>query len=150
MEPLLADTLLVVHFLFIAFVLGGQGCILVGSFRCWAWVRRRGFRLAHMIAIAIVAVQAWVGMVCPLTVLENALRTTAGESAYTGTFVENWLSKLIYFDAPPWVFTTAYTLFVAIVLASWFLVKPVHKKPPNNGQPDGRRQESLAVVVDKG
>ncbi|MBW1719641.1 MAG: DUF2784 family protein, partial [Deltaproteobacteria bacterium] len=54
----MADTILVVHFLFIAFVLGGQGCILVGAFRRWAWIRQRGFRLAHLVAIAVVLVQS--------------------------------------------------------------------------------------------
>ncbi len=128
MKLLLADTILVVHFLFIAFVLGGQGCILVGAFRRWAWVRRRGFRVVHLAAIAIVAAQAWAGMVCPLTVWESALRSAAGESAYPGTFVGYWASKLVYFDAPQWVFTTMYTLFGVAVFASWFIVKPVKRK----------------------
>ena len=124
MEALLADTILVVHLLFIAFVLGGQGCILAGAWRGWAWVRRPGFRILHLAAIAIITLQAWVGMVCPLTILENAFRRAAGEGAYGGTFVGHWLSRLVYFDAPQWVFTTAYTLFALLVLATWFLVKP--------------------------
>lgn len=125
MDLLLADTILVVHVLFIAFVLGGQGCILVGVFRGWAWVRRRGFRIVHVVAVAVIAVQAWLGMVCPLTVGESFFRRAAGEIPYTGTFVGYWLSKLIYCDAPQWVFTAAYTLFGLIVLLSWFFVKPV-------------------------
>jgi len=128
MQSLLADIILVVHFLFIAFVVGGQGCILVGAFRRWAWVRRRGFRVVHVVAIAIVAAQAWAGMVCPLTIWESVFRGAAGEIAYPGTFVGYWLSKLVYFDAPQWVFTTTYTLFGLTVFASWFIVKPV-KRP---------------------
>lgn len=135
MESLLADTILVVHFLFIAFVLGGQGCILLGAFRRWAWVHRLGFRVAHVVAISIIVVQAWIGMACPLTVWESIFRRASGEIAYTGTFVGYWLSKLVYFDAPQWVFTTAYTLFGLIVLASWFIVKPVKREQPNHRGP---------------
>jgi len=126
---LLADAILVVHFLFIFFVLGGQGCILVGAFRRWTWIRRRGFRVAHLVAIAVVIVQSWVGMVCPLTLWESTCRRAAGEeTTYTGTFVRYWVSKLVYVDAPQWVFTTAYTLFGLIVLASWFIEKPEKRK----------------------
>ena len=63
-------------------------------------------------------------MVCPLTIWENALRRVAGENGYPGTFIGYWVGRLVYYEAPPWVFTVAYTLFGAIVLASWFLVKP--------------------------
>lgn len=132
MQSLLADILLVVHFLVIAFVLGGQGCILVGAFRRWAWVRRRGFRVVHAGAIAVIAVQAWVGVVCPLTIWENVLRRAADERVYSGTFVGYWVGRLVYFDAPEWVFTTAYTLFGLTVLASWFIVKPVKRQRPNH------------------
>lgn len=130
MGMLVADAILVVHFLFIAFVIGGQGCILAGAFRRWTWIRQRGFRLAHLVAIAVVVVQSWVGMMCPLTLWESTCRTAAGETMYTGTFVRYWVSKLVYFDAPQWVFTTAYTLFGLIVLASWFIVKPEKRKQP--------------------
>ena len=124
----MADVILVVHFLFIVFILGGQGCILVGAFKRWTWTRKRGFRLAHIVAIAFIVVQSWIGIMCPLTLWESTCRKTAGETTYTGTFVSYWVSKLVYFDAPQWVFTTAYTLFGLIVLATWFIVKPEKKK----------------------
>jgi hypothetical protein len=137
---LLADAILVVHFLFIAFVLGGQGCILVGAFRRWTWIRRRGFRLAHLVAIAVVVVQSWVGMMCPLTLWESTCRRAAGETNYTDTFVGYWLGKFVYFDVPQWVFTTAYTVFGLIVLTSWFMVKPEKRKHsvPYKQPPDCR------------
>jgi hypothetical protein len=130
MKSLLADAILLVHFLFVTFVLGGQGCILVGAFRGWSWVRRRVFRLVHLIAIMIVTVQSWVGMVCPFTTWENALRKSAGEPTYSESFVSYWMSTLIYYNAPPWVFTTAYTLFGLLVLASWFFIKPNERRKP--------------------
>ena len=130
MGLLLADAILLIHSLFIVFVLLGQICIVVGGLRHWIWVRRRGFRLVHLAAIVIVALQSWAGMLCPLTVWENALRQAAGETAYSGTFVSHWLGKLVYHDLPQWVFMTVYTLFGLVALASWFIVKPEKRKSP--------------------
>lgn len=131
MATLLADSILVVHFLFIAFVLLGQAGIVVGGIRHWGWVRRRRFRLLHLGAIAFVVLQSWAGVLCPLTVWENALRLAAGKPGYSETFVGHWLGKLVYFDVPAWVFITVYTVFGLVVLACWFIVKPekLRKRP---------------------
>jgi hypothetical protein len=121
---LLADCLLIVHFAFILFVLLGWLLILIGKFRAWVWVRNRTFRVVHLIAITYVALQAWFGKVCPLTMLEMHLRAQAGQFGYDGSFIAFWLHELIYFSAPSWVFILAYTLFCFAVLLSWWWVKP--------------------------
>ncbi len=124
MRLLLADILLVVHFLFIGYVLLGQVFIVAGYFRKWRWVRHVGFRTSHVLAIGFVVVQALLGALCPLTIWENALRESAGRAPYPGTFIEYWLGSVVYYQAPLWVFTLAYTVFGGVVLASWVLVKP--------------------------
>jgi hypothetical protein len=129
MHSLLADALLVLHFAFIAFVVGGQGFIVIGWFRSWRGVRSIWFRAAHLLAIGVVAAQAWVGAWCPLTLWENQLRVAAGQSPYSGTFIQHWFGGLVYYDAPAWAFTAAYTLFGAIVLATWILVPPRRPRP---------------------
>lgn len=121
---LLADAVLGVHVGFVAFVVIGLLAILAGGIRGWAWVRRPAFRIAHLAAIALVALQAWVGRICPLTILENELRRRAGESVYSGTFVGHWMEALLYYDAPMWVFTTIYTAFGGLVVAAWVFVRP--------------------------
>lgn len=131
MRLLMADAILVVHFLFIVFVLMGQTCIIIGHFRTWHWVRNLAFRVCHILAIAIVIGQAWAGRLCPLTVWENALRETAGEQSYAESFVAHWVGRLIYYDAPVWFFTLAYSLFGAVVLTSWVWIRP-GKGAPNN------------------
>ena len=127
MEPLFslaADAILVVHFAFVTFVVGGQLCVLVGYFRKWRWVRNPAFRLCHLLAIAVVVAQAWLGRYCPLTIWESRLRLAAGQPAYQGSFVQEWVGRLIYYDAPLWVFAVVYSLFGALVLASWIWVRP--------------------------
>lgn len=121
---LAADLVLGLHVAFVAFVVLGLVLILIGSGLGWSWIRSPLFRVAHLVAIAVVAVQSWFGVVCPLTVLEMALRTRAGDAVYSGTFVSHWLERLLYYQAPAWVFVAGYTAFGALVVASWFLVPP--------------------------
>jgi len=118
---LLADTILVIHFAFVVFVVLGFMLILVGLLARWSWVQNRTFRIVHLAAIGIVVLQAWFGQLCPLTVWENEFRRRAGQSGYTETFVEYWLHELLFYQAAPWVFTAIYTSFGALVVLVWFL-----------------------------
>lgn len=120
----LADVILIIHVLFVAFVVFGLVAIYVGYFLNWRWVRRRVFRVTHLCAIGYVVVQSWLGMVCPLTTWEMALRAEAGAGTYSGSFIQHWLHRFLYFTAPEWVFVLIYSLFGSLVVASWFVVRP--------------------------
>ncbi len=117
----LADAILVMHLLFVSFVVLGFGLILVGIRAKWNWVHNRLFRVTHLVAIIFVVVQAWFGRICPLTVWENQLRQMAGESGYSQTFIGYWLHKILFYQAEPWVFTTIYTVFGFLVLICWWV-----------------------------
>lgn len=122
--PLLANLVLALHLAIVLFVIGGLLWVLVAAPRGWPLARAWGFRLAHLVAIAVVAGQAWLGQVCPLTTLEMWLRAQARSATYTGGFIEHWLSRLLYYDAPAWVFTAGYTVFGLLVLAAWWRYPP--------------------------
>ena len=102
----------------------GLVLILVGKPLGWTWVRNRWFRIAHLVAIGIVVLQAWLGRICPLTILEMWLRRQAGDVTYAGSFISHWMESMLYYRAPAWVFTLAYTLFAALVVLAWFWVRP--------------------------
>jgi hypothetical protein len=121
---LLADAILVMHVLFVAFVVLSLLLIFVGKFLSWLWVRNPWFRVTHLLGIGVVVLQAWFGVICPLTIWEMDLRSKAGETIYEGSFITHWLSELLYYQAPSWVFVVCYTVFGGLVLASWFLVRP--------------------------
>ena len=123
-----ADLVLVIHALFVGFVVLGFVLILAGLARGWAFVRRPGFRYAHLAAIGIVVVQAWFGIECPLTTLESALRARAGEAGYGTTFIQHWLYRLLYYRADTWVFTVVYTVFAAAVALVWWRAPPVRRQ----------------------
>ena len=125
---LLANAVLALHLAGVLFVVGGLLLVLAGNWRRWHWVNALWFRLTHLAAIGFVVVQAWLGQVCPLTALEMWLRARAGVSTYGGGFIEHWMQRLLYHDAPDWVFVLVYSVFGLLVLASWFYFPPVSRR----------------------
>ncbi|MBY0399998.1 DUF2784 domain-containing protein [Myxococcota bacterium] len=125
----LADLVLVLHVAFVLFVIGGLVAVWIGDRLRWRFPRRLDFRLVHLGSIAIVVAESWLGIACPLTVLERTLRAQAGGSTHGegGSFIGSALSRFLYFEAPEWVFTCAYTAFGLAVLATWWW------KPPRRG-----------------
>ncbi|HZN86754.1 MAG TPA: DUF2784 domain-containing protein [Burkholderiales bacterium] len=115
-----ADALLVVHFAIVAFIAGGLVLTWVGAVLGWGWVRNRWFRYVHLAAIAFVAVEALIGMTCPLTEWEDALRGGARPESFIG----RWVQQLLYYRAPEWVFTTLYLAWAAATLLTLRLVPP--------------------------
>jgi hypothetical protein len=124
MTAFLADLILIVHFLFVAFVVGGLGATWLGAWLGWGWVRNFWFRVTHMCAIVFVAAEAIAGIWCPLTIWEAELR---GARADKG-FIAQWIHRLLFYDFPPWIFTAAYVLFALVVIATWWFVRPVRSR----------------------
>lgn len=118
---MLADAILVLHFLFVLFVVGGFALILAGGALGWRWIRARVFRLVHLAAILIVTAESLLGLACPLTVWEDALRR--GGPTQAG-FISRWIARLLYYDFPEWGFAAAYVAFALAVAAAWRLVPP--------------------------
>ena len=118
---LLADLILVGHVAYVLFVVGGLALIWLGVRRGWRWVRNFWFRALHFAAIGLVAAEALIGLACPLTVLEDWLRSEVTSEA---GFLQRWLHRLLYYDFPVWVFTAGYLLFVLVVAATWWRWPP--------------------------
>jgi len=123
----LADAVLLLHFLFVFFVIGALVVTLVGGYRRWSWVRNYYFRLAHLLCIGIVVLQSWLGVICPLTTLEMWLRGLAGDKQYSGSFIGYWLEYFLYYQAPLWVFILTYSLFGLLVILTWVYLPPEKK-----------------------
>lgn len=86
MYSLLADAVIVVHFLFIAFVVAG-GLLVLWQPRL-AWM--------HLPAAVWGAVIEFAGWICPLTPLENHLRLLSGGEVYSGDFIAHYIVPVIY------------------------------------------------------
>ena len=122
---LLADIILAVHFLFVLFVVSTLILIWIGAVLRWRWIRNSWFRLGHLAAIVFVAAESLIGVACPLTQWENALRSG---NSYGGSFMQSWLHRLLYYDLPESVFTLAYILFALAVIITLFAVRPYPRR----------------------
>lgn len=83
---LAADAVLVLHLAFILFAVAGA-LLVVWRGRI-AWL--------HLPALAWAAWIVASHGICPLTPLENSLRSKAGQAGYEGGFIDHYLMPLIY------------------------------------------------------
>ena len=120
---MVADALLVVHFAIAIFIVAGLILVWLGAALGWPWVRNPWFRYLHLGAIAFVAAEALLGVVCPLTLWEDLLRG----GVRSESFVARWVHRLLYYRAPEWVFTSAYVLWTLATLLTLRLVPPRRK-----------------------
>lgn len=77
----MADWIALLHGAFALFVLAGTVLIVSGLILGWRWVRQPRFRTLHLAAVLFVAFRAAAGIPCPLTVLEDHLRSAPSETA---------------------------------------------------------------------
>jgi hypothetical protein len=116
----LADAILVVHAAFVLFVVGGLAATWVGLALDRPFARNAWFRGAHLAAIGFVVIESLAGIMCPLTVWEDALRGTASGKGFIARFIHAWL----YWDWPAWVFNLVYVAFGALVAWTWVRFPP--------------------------
>jgi Protein of Unknown function (DUF2784) len=83
---LLADLVLVLHATFILFVVFGG--LLVFRYRRLIWLH-----IPAAVWGILIELQGWI---CPLTYLENDLRTAAGVGGYAVGFIDHYLAPLVY------------------------------------------------------
>jgi hypothetical protein len=118
MAALLADAVVVLHFAYVSFAVGGEILILAGGLLGWRWVRNLPLRLTHLAAVVLVAVEALLGVVCPLTDWEFRLRELAGQQVERQlSFVARLVRAIIFYNFPSWVFTVA-------VAGSFLMIPP--------------------------
>ncbi|MGQ0667235.1 MAG: DUF2784 domain-containing protein [Nitrospiraceae bacterium] len=107
-----ADLVLLLHLGFVLFV-------LLGGFLLMKWSR---LMWLHLLAVAWGAWVEFSGGICPLTPLENWLRTQAGEAGYAGDFVIRYLSSILYPDTLTHDLQVAFgalVLVVNLVIYGW-------------------------------
>lgn len=130
-----ADVLLYIHFAFVLGVILPVPLTLAGRAFNWRWVRNAWFRLTHLAMIGVVAGQAALGAICPLTVWESELRRRAGQEGYERSFISHWVSEWLYYDVELWVLAIVYVLFLAVVIALFWLVPIEWKRNAERSEP---------------
>jgi hypothetical protein len=101
---LAAELVILAHFAFVAFVVLGASLVLY----------RPRIAFVHVPAVLWSAATELLGIVCPLTPLEQRLWRLAGEIGYAGDFLDHYLTSILY--------PTGLTRAVQIGLGSALLV----------------------------
>lgn len=119
----LADIIVVVHFVWILFMLLGF-ILTLSSFFYRRFFDMWLFRTLHLFGIVYVGLLAILREYCPLTILENILRQKYNpELRYPGSFITHYIEKLVYPDVNPLIILTP-TLFIALFTAVVFILHP--------------------------
>ena len=71
---MVADLVLIIHFSIVFFLVFGLVALPIGHLRNYSWTRNAKFRVAHMLLMGFITLEASLGITCPLTTIENALR----------------------------------------------------------------------------
>jgi hypothetical protein len=116
---LLADAVLLLHGLFILFVVAGGALV---------W-RSPLAALLHVPALAWAGCISWTGSDCPLTPLENTLRRAAGQTGYEGGFVQHYLLRLIYPEAMTREWQIGVGVFVVLLNLCIYALPLLRRRP---------------------
>ncbi len=117
---LLADIVLMIHFLYVLFVVGSVPVIWLGAWLKLTFVRNRWFRYLHLAAIVLVVVESLFGVICPLTIWENTLRQVETDSS----FIQRWLHQIMFYNVSEGVLTVVYVVFAGLVAMTFKWVPP--------------------------
>jgi len=113
----LADILMLIHFLWVLFMILGLPLGL--------WLKSPLLRWIHFAGMALTAAFAITGMYCPLTVWEESLRQNVdGNFGFEGGFLAHRLSSILYPQIESWILRGASIVWGALTVLAMVLVKP--------------------------
>ena len=116
-----ADLLLIIHLLFIMFVIGGGFLV----------IRKRYVLFIHLPAALWGTLIEFYGWICPLTPWENKLRHMGGQSSYTDSFIEHYLLPLIYpleLSSKTQIYLGLFVIIINIIAYGWVLIRALKKQ----------------------
>ncbi|MDF1536379.1 MAG: DUF2784 domain-containing protein [bacterium] len=127
MHTALPDILMIIHLLWVVFMIAGLplGLYLGSSILRWA----------HLTGMIITGIFAVLGLYCPLTAWEEQLRWQADPGfSYHGSFLAERLSPVLYPHVEPWIIRTATIFWLVTTVISIFLVPGgKHRDRSHNG-----------------
>ncbi len=126
---MLAGIMVVIHFLWVLFMLYGFFLTVYALFMSpdKRFLDRWFFRTLHLAGIIFTSALELTGNYCPLTLLENYFRSSAGPgSGYEGSFIAHYAEKLVYPDVNPYILIAGAVIIAAFCLAA-FIMRPPAK-----------------------
>ncbi|MET7425845.1 DUF2784 domain-containing protein [Dactylosporangium sp. NPDC005555] len=118
MYEVLAPTVLVLHFCFLAYV-------VLGGFLAWRWPRALW---PHLAAAAWGLAVVGIPLTCPLTLVEHWARRKAGETGVGKGFIDQYIEGVLY----PERYTHLLQVLVGVVVAVSYAGIFVHRRKRRN------------------
>lgn len=113
-----ADLVIIVHFLWIAFLILG--------FPLFLYLNRPGWRLFHLTSLIVTVIMQLTRTICPLTYLENYLTSVGGnKKTYPGQFIIETIERLIYVEDMTLEKISYATILFLILVALSFYFRPI-------------------------
>jgi hypothetical protein len=122
----IASVVLYAHFTVILFNVFWLVAVPLGAWRGWTFVRSFGWRAAHLISLAVVALQAVAGSLCFLTIWQDDLLIAAGGPPENVSMIEHLVMRAVFWPLPMWAFIVLYVAALIYAVALWWVV-PVRR-----------------------
>jgi len=120
---IIADIIVLIHFLWILYMLTGF-VLTLGGFFWKGYFNRWVFRTVHLCGILFVAILTVLGEYCPLTILENNLMVKYDPNlTYPGSFIAHNIEKLVYPNVNPMIIIVP-TIIICLITLVIYIIKP--------------------------
>ena len=122
----LADAMVIVHVLYVAYVVVGLLAIVLGAAVRAEWTRNPWFRWTHLLAIAVVGVEVGMNWECPLTTWEYQLRALSDQafSGSAGSFMGRIFHRILFWPDTPQIFFDTLHVCTLVVVGQAFVMYP--------------------------
>jgi hypothetical protein len=127
----LAQAILAVHIAIAGFVVFGLVAIPLGARFGWPFVHIFWWRLLHVAAMGIIALQKLMGNSCFLSIWEFRLVEIASRIPHPTPLFQTIGEHVLYWNLPLWFFAALYSVLFVFVVALWFVVPPSAKRANN-------------------
>ena len=124
MNIIFSEIVLLLHFFIFLFIVFSFFFIPFGYYKNWEWVKNKNYRLIHLFLMGIVLIETILGFMCPLTILENFLRS---DIKVNNKFTEI-IHQIMYWNFSNYQFIILYLLSFLYLIFLWFFFKPDFKK----------------------
>ena len=120
---IIADFILIIHFVIVTFITLGFFFIPIGYKFGWSLAYNKMLRAIHFALMGIITTESLIGLTCPLTTIEQILRN----DFYSKTFINYWISKVVYWDFPSLFFLIIYSICFFWTFLLWKVCPPKNK-----------------------
>ncbi|RZD17571.1 MAG: DUF2784 domain-containing protein [Candidatus Acididesulfobacter diazotrophicus] len=120
----LSGFVLYFHLIVILFIIFGFIVVPIGAKFKWKFIYEFWWRLAHLVSMIVVAIQAVLGKACFLTYIQSDLLENAGKKEYKVPFIQTYVDRLIYYNFPIWAFSIVYIILFLYTIYLWYIFPP--------------------------